>query len=581
MAQALPPVPFPVENQFSQEKADLGKILFWDEQLSSDNTMSCGTCHQAAAGGTDARLGVNPGFDGLFGTADDVHGSPGVVTQTSSDDYLKSILYDLLPQVTGRQAPPSVMAMYANEIFWDGRARSTYFDPITGEMLIASGGALENQASGPPASSAEMAHQGRDWSMIVEKLSGARPLPLASNLPADMDTVMSLGLTYPQLFERAYGDDELTAGRIAMAIATYERTLVPDHTPYDLYVSGDSNAMTQSQIGGMIAFRNSACAICHGEPEFTNNQFRNIGVRPISEDAGRFNVTNNSFDRGRFKVPSLRNAGLKNRYMHNGRHETIEEVFDFYAHRNGSVPFTENLDPLLFAPIAFPPMMQNRMTDFIMNALTDPRVADETFPFDRPVLFSDTPNANPMVSGVGTSGSGGIVPDMVAVCPPNLGNDGFKVGVNNALGGAQAWVAISTSAPVGGVVAQDELLGPISLLGSGAGEGFGTMHWPIPNDPDMDGQTWYMQWVVADTAASGGFAYSPIAEVTTFCSMTGSCVNTCPADMSFDGSLNFFDISAFLSAFNSGNLAADFTGDGSLNFFDISAFLVAFNEGCP
>jgi hypothetical protein len=55
----------------------------------------------------------------------------------------------------------------------------------------------------------------------------------------------------------------------------------------------------------------------------------------------------------------------------------------------------------------------------------------------------------------------------------------------------------------------------------------------------------------------------------------------CPGDINGDGELNFFDVSAFLSAFVAGDPAADFTGDGQFNFFDVSAFLTAFSEGCP
>ena len=55
----------------------------------------------------------------------------------------------------------------------------------------------------------------------------------------------------------------------------------------------------------------------------------------------------------------------------------------------------------------------------------------------------------------------------------------------------------------------------------------------------------------------------------------------CLADLNGDGMLNFFDVSAFLSAFNAMNPIADFTGDGQLNFFDVSTFLSAFNAGCP
>ena len=63
--------------------------------------------------------------------------------------------------------------------------------------------------------------------------------------------------------------------------------------------------------------------------------------------------------------------------------------------------------------------------------------------------------------------------------------------------------------------------------------------------------------------------------------MSMACPSACPADLTGDGSLNFFDVSAFLAAFNTNDPIADFTGDGSFNFFDVSAFLAAFNAGCP
>ena len=55
----------------------------------------------------------------------------------------------------------------------------------------------------------------------------------------------------------------------------------------------------------------------------------------------------------------------------------------------------------------------------------------------------------------------------------------------------------------------------------------------------------------------------------------------CPADLTGDGSVNFFDVSAFLQAFSAQDPIADFTNDGNWNFFDVSAFLSAFAAGCP
>jgi hypothetical protein len=170
---------------------------------------------------------------------------------------------------------------------------------------------------------------------------------------------------------------------------------------------------------------------------------------------------------------------------------------------------------------------------------------------------------------------------MIALSPPNLGNADFKIGIDGALGGAQAWVAISSLPPVNGLLDADELLGPITLEGIGAGEGFGTMHYPIPNIVVLDGHVQYMQWIVADPNASNGIAASPVAQLIYFCSMNGVCIDQCPADLSGNGELDFFDVSRFLSAYSMGDQSADFTGDGSINFFDVSAFLTAYNAGCP
>jgi PKD repeat protein len=57
--------------------------------------------------------------------------------------------------------------------------------------------------------------------------------------------------------------------------------------------------------------------------------------------------------------------------------------------------------------------------------------------------------------------------------------------------------------------------------------------------------------------------------------------SVCEADLTGDGNLDFFDVSAFLNAFNTQDSIADFDGNGAWDFFDVSAFLNAFNAGCP
>ena len=570
---------FPPENPVTEEKRVLGKILFWEEQLSTDNTVSCGTCHIPSEGGVDPRIGVNPGFDGIFGNDDDISGSPGVIMTDQNGEYLRSVLYDLLPQVTGRRSMSNFVSMYAGNLFWDGRAEGDYIDPISGDTLAVSSAGLEVQSLIPILSDVEMAHQNRDWGSVVTKLTNAKPLALASDIPQDMLSAIKANDSYPALFEQAFGDPEVTPARIGFAIATYERTLIPNQSPWDLWVDGDPNGMTPDQFQGWQTFRASRCNDCHVAPLFTTNAFTPNGIRPPFEDLGRSVFSGTSFEDGAFRMSALRNLAIRDRFDHTGGF-TMDEVFDFYAHRNGQGPFPQNLDFRLTTPIVFSPADEALVREFITNGLTDPRVASESFPFDRPTLHTELAETNPLVIGGGNAGSGGFSPEMIAITPPNIGNLGFKIGVDMALGGAQAWVAVSSSPPVNGVVAQDELVGPISLNGMGSGDGYGTLFYPI-DDISLDGQTFYMQWLVADSNAQGGFARSQVAQVTPFCSMIASCVPGCPADLTGDGQLNFFDVSAFLSAFSMGDPAADFDGDGNFNFFDVSAFLIAFGAGCP
>src|SRR2546426_991938 len=92
VAQLKPP-PAPPENPITPEKTVLGKILFWDEQLSSDNTMACGTCHQPRQGGADPNYTRQPGLDGHLGSADDIWGSPGVRLSDATGHYVPAPYY--------------------------------------------------------------------------------------------------------------------------------------------------------------------------------------------------------------------------------------------------------------------------------------------------------------------------------------------------------------------------------------------------------------------------------------------------------------------------------------------------------
>ena len=159
----------------------------------------------------------------------------------------------------------------------------------------------------------------------------AMPLPdLLKRLAADESYVAA----FQTVFERPVSSEE-----IDLALAAYVRTIRSDHSPYDQFVAGITDALTTEAQLGLSLFRGKArCGICHREPLFTDEQFYNTGVAVRADtskddtwkDEGRFAVSHNERDRGVFKIPTLREVAQTAPYMHDGSLPTLEAVIEFY-----------------------------------------------------------------------------------------------------------------------------------------------------------------------------------------------------------------------------------------------------------
>lgn len=149
---------------------------------------------------------------------------------------------------------------------------------------------------------------------------------------------------YRQLFQKAFGDDDITSQRMLKAITQFELTMVSANSKYDKVKRGQAQ-FTPSEQRGYAIFQ-AKCNTCHTEPLFTDNSFRNNGLvlHPFFKDEGRFGITGNAADKSKFKVPSLRNVELTFPYMHDGRYYTLERVMDHYVAR---IEQSATLDPIL------------------------------------------------------------------------------------------------------------------------------------------------------------------------------------------------------------------------------------------
>jgi cytochrome c peroxidase len=353
----FPAIQVPAGNPLTPEKARLGQALFHEEQLSSDDTMACATCHRLEAGGGDPRAGArHPGVDGRFQTPDDELGSFGVVLRDAQGKAKAHPVFGLERQVTNRNPPTVIGAVFFNLQFGDTRARPVFKDEH-GEIVLDQYASLESQAVVPPMASGEMAHEGRTWADLTRKLAAARPLALASDVPPGLAEFIGDSPNYGALFAKAFGSEEITRERVAMAIASYERTLVPDQSPFDL------GTMSASQVRGLELFKeHGACEICHSS---ANRLFSDGARRTISLPDHERHV----------KTPTLRNAGLRKRFMSGGELTSLGEVVRHY----------EDLGFIHFET----PADRAALLDFVGNALTDPRVAERAPPFDRPTLRSE------------------------------------------------------------------------------------------------------------------------------------------------------------------------------------------------
>jgi cytochrome c peroxidase len=214
---------------------------------------------------------------------------------------------------TRRSSMSLANLLWVRQFFWDGRAKS-----------------LEEQAIVPMTDPHEM---GQSLEESAKKLQRTA--------------------AYPPLFKLTFGSDTITGERITQAIAQFERTLISSNSRYDKFLAGEYQPTEQEKRGHDLfmthpvpeqKLRGANCGDCHGGYKTFMEFYHNNGLDAEPKDQGREKISGRNNDRGRFRVPTLRNIALTAPYMHDGRFKTLEEVLDHY---NDHVQSSPTLAPLI------------------------------------------------------------------------------------------------------------------------------------------------------------------------------------------------------------------------------------------
>lgn len=177
---------------------------------------------------------------------------------------------------------------------------------------------------------------------------------------------------YKMLFKKIFKQAP-TAKNLAAAFAAYEKTLETVDSKFDDWSNNLKKLTAQEERGRELFVGDKAkCFDCHRMEDFTTDEFKNIGLYNEKElnDAGLFNITKKETDKGKFKIPGLRNIGVTAPYMHNGMFKTLEEVVDYYNNPKQFIKDGINTDELLQQPLGLTEKEKKDLVAFL-KTLTD------------------------------------------------------------------------------------------------------------------------------------------------------------------------------------------------------------------
>lgn len=362
-------IPAGVGNPITQDKVDLGKMLFYETALGRDalqpdnlRTFSCSTCHVPESGFTaGAAQGIADGGKGFgeFGRG-----------RTMDTDYEEN-------DIDAQGARPLSMlgVAYVTNSMWAGRFGAYGANAEVREVWGEHDPATEVNFLGLNG-------------LEAQNIEGT----VTHRMSTDSYLLDTLG--YRRFFDRAFPDFEGEAryGRVAMsfALSAYLRTLMPNEAPWQAWLRGEREALTDAQKrGANLFFGKAGCYRCHNGPALNGNSFHAVGVNDLCDvpggalrtgiddtrNFGRGDFTRREEDMFKFKVPQLYNVSDMPFYFHGSSKTDLREVVEYFNEgraENPRVPAGNLSD--FFHPLNLTDQEITELTDFLAQGLRDPNL---------------------------------------------------------------------------------------------------------------------------------------------------------------------------------------------------------------
>lgn len=360
---SLATIPQDPKNSITQEKIDLGKLLFHETGLALNpkqsegmNTYSCASCHQSKAGfqsGMKQGIGEGGSGFGLFGEAR--------VMDTNYDD----ITIDVQPI----RSPTILNTAFQDVMLWNGQFGATK----------TNAGTEAEWTTGTPKEMNTLGFEGVE----TQAIAGLD----VHRLKCDPEIVRN-NATYKLLFDEAFPnvaeDERYTKLYGALAIAAYERTVVASEAPFQKWLHGENGAMNETEKkGAQLFFGKGKCYTCHSGPGLNGMDFHALGMNDLSggdihgvvdegTKKGRGGFTKNPEDDYKFKTPTLYNLKDLNFLGHGGSLTSVREVIEYKNNavaENSEVP--QGQLSIEFVPLDLTDEEIDQLTTFVENGLYD------------------------------------------------------------------------------------------------------------------------------------------------------------------------------------------------------------------